>query len=149
MAIQARLDSVGLRLRHARKLRKLNQEQLAKLAGVKQPSISEIETGETKEITGPNLLKICKALHVRPEWLLTGEDPIEPLPAEDLTNDERELLAAYRGATAQWKLSIRYMARMQHDKQREKAAAYVLSSIFATPVPDERLGDDWTRPDKK
>lgn len=73
------LDTVGLRIRHARKeLRKLTQLQLASSAGIKQASLSELETGETKEISGPTLISLAKALRVRSEWLMTGELPMEP-----------------------------------------------------------------------
>lgn len=144
------IRSLGLRLRHARKImRKMTQAQLAKAAGVEQPSISELETGETKEISGPTLLAVSRALGVRAQWLVHGDEPIEPAFGDSINDDEQELLQLYRDSSPQWRLAIKYMAKMRHDKQREKAAAYVLSSIFATPVPDERLGEDWTRPDKK
>jgi len=141
------LDSFGLRLRYARKLRKFDQTQLASAAGIKQPSLSELETGETKEPTGPVLIALSKALKVRSEWLITGEDPIEP-DQTVLTQNERELLELYRGASNRWKLAIKYMAGMRNDEQQEKAGTFVLSQIFATPVPDAKLGENWTRPDK-
>jgi transcriptional regulator with XRE-family HTH domain len=70
------LDSLGLRLRYARKdLRKLKQSELATRAGIKQPSLSDLETGETKEISGPVLIALARELAVRPEWLITGKGP--------------------------------------------------------------------------
>lgn len=142
------LDNFGLRLRYARKLRKLDQKQLAAAAGIKQPSVSDLETGETKEPTGPVLIALSKALTVRPEWLMTGADPIEP-DSTVLTQNERELLELYRGASNRWQLAIKYMAGMRHEEQQEKAGAFVLSQIFATPVSDDKLGENWTRPDKQ
>lgn len=144
------ITTVGGRLRYARKLRQLNQHQLAKLAGIKQPSVSEIETGETKEISGPVLIALSKALRVRPEWLiLGGHEPVEPEPDTALSNDERELLQIYRGASSRWKVAVKYMAKLRQDEKQEEAIAYVLSLVTATPVPDSKLGDKWTRPDKK
>jgi transcriptional regulator with XRE-family HTH domain len=103
------LASVGKRIRHAREdLRKLTQKQLAAAAGIKQPSLSELETGETKEITGAVLIAIAKALRVRPEWLMTAE-----LPVEAGTNrDEQDLLDRYRQASDRLKTAIRYVAGM-------------------------------------
>lgn len=133
------IQTFGLRLRHARKeLRKMRQEDLAKAAGIKQPSLSELETGETKEVSGPVLVSLSKALRVRPEWLVTGELPIEP-NAEALSEDERELLERYREASGRWKIAVRYMAGLRHDAQQEEAATYLMSKIFATPVPDARV----------
>lgn len=145
------LPTFGLRLAHARKtLRKLTQKELAKAAGIKQPSLSELESGETKEVSGPVLIAIAQALRVRAEWLMTGVEPIEIDPAGWLlTTDERELLDLYRNATARWKIAIKYMAKLRADERQEEAVAYVLSMVSATPVPDEKLGDNWTRPDKK
>lgn len=144
------LGTVGLRIRYARKeLRKLTQPQLAAMAGIKQPSLSELETGETKEISGPVLIALAKALKVRAEWILSGEEPIEAEPAETLNADEKELLMLYREASGRWKVAIKYMAKLRHDDRQEEAVAYVLSKVAATPVPDSKLGDKWTRPDKK
>lgn len=121
------------------------------MVGIKQPSLSELETGETKEISGPVLMALSKALRVRAEWLVTGELPIEP-EATVLTSDERELLERYRGATNRWKLAIKYMAGLRADAHQDLAAEsmnVVFAKIAAEPVPDYKLGDKWTRPDKK
>lgn len=145
------LDTLGLRLRHARKeLRKLTQPQLASAAGIKQPSLSELETGETKEISGPVLIALARALRVRPEWLVTGEEPIESGPAT-LRSDERELLDLYAAASPKWRVAIKYMAKLRGDEQQDLASEsmnIVFAKIAATPVSDDRLGDNWTRPDK-
>lgn len=143
MPIREQLDTVGLRIRHARKeMRKMTQPQLAAASGIKQPSLSELETGETKEISGPVLISIAKALRVRPEWLVTGELPIGSDASAALTNDERELLEHYRGAAPRWKVSIRYMAALRGDAAQDEAAGsmnVVLAKIAATPVSDSRV----------
>lgn len=143
MPMRDGLPTVGLRIRHARReLRKLTQPQLAAAAGIKQPSLSELETGETKEISGPTLMAVAKALRVRPEWLLTGELPIERSAADDLAQDELELLANYRAAAPRWKVSIRYMAALRGDQAQDEAAGsmnIVLAKIAATPVADYRV----------
>jgi transcriptional regulator with XRE-family HTH domain len=150
--MESKLDSVGLRIRHARKERKLTQAELAKAATIKQASLSELETGETKEISGPTLIALAKALGVRPEWIMLNEEPIAPDPAYSLRSDERELIALYRQATERWKTAIKYVAQLRGDHAQELAAEsmnIVLARIAAEPVPDYKLGDKWTRPDKK
>jgi transcriptional regulator with XRE-family HTH domain len=147
------IQSLGLRLRYARKeLRKLTQPQLAALAGIKQPSLSEIETGETKEVSGPVLIALAKALRVRPEWLVNGDEPVEPNLAATLTPDEVELLQNYRSASKRWRLSLRLMSRLKADDAQDDLAESVnvlMAKISADPVPDSKLGDRWTRPDRK
>jgi transcriptional regulator with XRE-family HTH domain len=144
-------ETVGLRIRWARKeLRKMTQPQLAAAAKIKQPSLSELETGETKEISGPVLISLSKALRVRPEWVMTGDEPIEPV-TEVLSADERELLANYRGASSRWKISVRYMAGLRQDNDQEQVAEGVnmlLARILGSkPYPVEKMGPGWRRPD--
>lgn len=71
------MRDIGLRLRHARKLRKLTQVELAQKAGVKQASISDLERGESKSFRGVTLVGIARVLNVRAEWLSQGKGPME------------------------------------------------------------------------
>lgn len=145
------MQSVGKRLKTARKRRGLTQAALAGLAHVKQPSISEIETGETKIIAGDTLLKLCSALRVRPQWLLLDLGAMDE-GAESLPPDELDLLDKYRRASPRWKLAMRYLAGLQADKHQDEIAEGVnimLARVAAEPVPDAKLGSSWTRPDKK
>lgn len=147
------LTSLGLRLRHARRERgNMSQAALAKAAGIKQPSVSELESGETKEISGPTLIAIAGALKVRPEWLVNGKGAMNEDEFGNLAQDERELLTNYRAALPRWKVSIRFMARLKGDAEQDEAAEsmnVVLAKVSATPVADERLGPGWTRPDRR
>lgn len=147
MAIQ----DLGTRLRHARKTRKVSQADLAKGAGVKQPSISELESGETKEIGGGTLIAVCAHLKVRPEWLVTGRGAMDVNPFGELAEDERDLIERYRGATGRWKIAIRHMAALRGDAKQDEAADsmnFVLAKIAAEPIQAEDMKGNWTRPDK-
>lgn len=77
---------IGHRLKTARKLRGLTQQELAKLSGVKQASISDLERGESKSYRGTTLVSIAQSLKVRPDWLETGKGQMDgtqpPLPIE-------------------------------------------------------------------
>ena len=77
---------VGVRLRYARKLRSLNQVELAKKSGVSQAAVSELETGESRSPWGTNLVKLAQTLKVSPEWLSHGKGTMDarpdPLPPE-------------------------------------------------------------------
>lgn len=73
----AKMDTFGKRIRSARKLRRMNQVELAKKAGIRQPTLSDIETGETKMLEGGTLIALSGALEVRPEWIMSGQLPME------------------------------------------------------------------------
>jgi transcriptional regulator with XRE-family HTH domain len=68
---------IGLRLRHARKARRLTQVELANKAGIKQASVSDLERGESKSFRGATLVAMARVLNVRPEWLSHGKGPME------------------------------------------------------------------------
>ena len=63
------------RLKQARMNRGLTQKSLADLIGVSQAAIQKIETGKAANTT--RLVDLAKALNVRPEWLSSGNGPME------------------------------------------------------------------------
>lgn len=71
------MRDLSMRLRYARKERKLTQVELARLSGVKQASVSDLERGESKSFRGTTLLSLARALNVSPEWLSHGKGPME------------------------------------------------------------------------
>lgn len=73
------MDKLASRLKYARKMREMTQEELAHASGVKQSVISKIETGSN---TSPmSIFDLAKALNVRSEWLFAGP------PAKMLESD--------------------------------------------------------------
>src|SRR5688572_1474355 len=71
------MRDMSMRLRYARKERNLTQVELARLSGVKQASVSDLERGESKSFRGTTLLSLARALNVSPEWLSHGRGPME------------------------------------------------------------------------
>lgn len=139
---------LGERLREARKLRRMSQVQLAKAAGLKQPSISEIESGETKEISGPNLVTVAAALRVRPEWLVTGRGAMEPgvevAPGLAFRVEEAQAIKNLRDAIPEWRRYVLSLA-MTTDKQRQQ----LFLDMLAQHVPDEKVAAAYGRPGGK
>lgn len=152
---------LGKRLRHARLKRGLKQEQLAELAStpampISQAMISALEQRDSETTTA--IFALARALKINPEWLQTGlpandsgleTDAWKP-PSPDLAKDEASLLADYRKASDGWKLTLRLMGRTPPKDQPElsKNMNILMTTIFGNATPDERLGSDWTRPDK-
>ena len=75
------LLTLGERLNYAMSQAGMSQGMLAKQAGMAQPTIWRIATGRANGSS--KILDIAKALNVRPEWLVSGE---EPMTADDYSN---------------------------------------------------------------
>lgn len=74
--METKLSSIGERLIYARELRGIKSQQaLANLVGVRQSAIGNIESNARKRPR--DLLKIASVLRVSPEWLETGEGPMD------------------------------------------------------------------------
>lgn len=71
------LIEMGNRISKQRKFLKLTQEQLADRIGVSTQMISNLELGK-KAIRPENLVKICSALGVSADYLLTGVNSDNP-----------------------------------------------------------------------
>ncbi len=67
------METISQRIKQKREEMNISQDQLAKLAGMKQQSLQAIEAGVTKR---PRyLVELARALNCKPEWLLFGDDP--------------------------------------------------------------------------
>lgn len=129
------LTTVGLRLRYARKeLRKMTQPQLATAAGIKQPSLSEIETGETKEISGPVLVALCKALRIRAEWLISGAGTMEDSLGMTLQIEEAEAINRLRKGLPDWRRYVLGLAMVDSEHAQQ-----LLLTTMRQAVPDYKV----------
>jgi transcriptional regulator with XRE-family HTH domain len=79
---------MGARLRTARELAGLSQEQVAKMLSMRRPSISEIEAGQRK-VSSEELRKFSEVYDVKLAWLI-GSD------SEDEAADEKKIRLAAR-----------------------------------------------------
>ncbi len=76
--------TIAERLKHAREKRDLTQQQLAKIAGVTQSTIANIENGIRQKPRA--IISIAKALAVDPGWLESGKGQAYP---SNVTEAER------------------------------------------------------------
>lgn len=67
------------RLTIAREAQGLKKSHLAKMIGVQPPIMTEWEAGLVESPTAANIMKICEALSITPEWLMNGND--SPIPS--------------------------------------------------------------------
>lgn len=81
-------STIGQRLRIARKKRGVTQPELAKKVGVTKSSVSQWETGLTKNMDSGNLLGICRSLKIRPEWLQYGKGEMDTNEISSRSNVE-------------------------------------------------------------
>lgn len=72
--------SLSARLKQRRKELGYSQTQVAKLAGLSQPSYGDLENGKTQ--SSRSLVQIANALKASPEWLLTGEGEMLSVQAQ-------------------------------------------------------------------
>jgi transcriptional regulator with XRE-family HTH domain len=91
---------IGFRIKTARVQRQLSQSDLAEIVGVKQPSVSSWERGDT-DPTMDNLAMIANSLRVSIEWLgrgigeMTNESYV-PAQVNEHKPMEEELLQHFR-----------------------------------------------------
>ena len=69
-------------------------------------------------------------------------------PPEQLPDDELSLLRAYRSVSATHKMAAHNFLKAT-PKQVDMFTESILTQVFSTAVSDKKLGDTWTRPDKK
>lgn len=127
-----------MRLRHARKLRELTQDELAKASGIKQASISDLERGESRSFRGTTLVSLAQSLKVNPAWLAEGKGAMDgtepPLPPE-----------AMKVARNWLRLTPEIRSRVA-DMLDEMVKN---SSADKEPAPDHRVEQAYGRPSKK
>lgn len=108
------MSALGTRVRALRLSKRLNQTQLAELAGMSQAAIAKIETGATKSVTGVTLEALARVLSSTGAFLLNG--------AKDEDEHEESMVIAeiadiFRGLTLEDKQTILRIARgLVHEK---------------------------------
>lgn len=89
------MKTIGSRLRARRKELKLTQVQVAQRAGIKQGTLSELETDKTNAPAGLTLAGLCRALETNARWVLEGKgDHVASYPRSDSEQEAMELFQA-------------------------------------------------------
>jgi len=99
----------------ARERANLSQAQLAKLCGISQPSLSDIESGKTKSLRGKTLMRLAEALGQSPEWLAGDSGKADAFAPR--SHAEENLLAGFRRlTTAEKKIVLRMLRALVTDR---------------------------------
>jgi transcriptional regulator with XRE-family HTH domain len=93
----AGMAHVGTRVKARRKELGLKQVDVARLVGITQPSLSLIESGDTKSLRGMTLVGLARALRTSTRWVMTGKGPHELAP--QLSEQEETLLNTFLSLT--------------------------------------------------
>ena len=93
------------RLKECREIRGLSQKEVAATLKVSAPSVSNWESEKTRP-THDNLEKLADLYGVSVDYLLGRDAPVEtqkekPVPKDELSDDERELLRLFRQLNAE------------------------------------------------
>lgn len=81
---------IGKRIKLARELKGMTQEQLGKEVGMNKSTIQRYETGQVSKIKLPVVESLAKSLSVNPDWLIEKSDimdnlvEIQPFPYKNI-----------------------------------------------------------------
>ncbi len=115
-------DSFGSRLRFVRKRWYLTQPQLADISGVGVATVRRAENGYF-EPRLESARRLADALHVRVEWLLTGDSGVMVLPSHMTVDEQMQMRPSadsehpdtvlivgpgpwYRDADGEWQVDV-------------------------------------------
>lgn len=84
------LRTFGARLRLARESAEMGVNELGQASQTSGAVVTRLENGDANAPSAEIVILLAKAAHVRPGWLLTGEEPmrpplvrfVQPLPTE-------------------------------------------------------------------
>lgn len=87
------MNTLSERLAYALQDAGMTQADLGRAVGVSRSAISQILAQQCKGMKPEHLIRACRVLRVRPEWLVLGEDPMRPMI---VSQQDRLLWSAYQ-----------------------------------------------------
>jgi transcriptional regulator with XRE-family HTH domain len=106
--------AMGSRIRRAREKAGYDQGEFARLVGMSQSALSEVETGESKEPRASSFWRMVKLLQLSPAWLAEGKGDMRTTDEQ-----EQELLEAYRAMDERSRRSLLASARAMRESDDE------------------------------
>lgn len=118
------MDTIGKRIRARRKSLGLTQVDLSLRVGIKQPTLSQIESDQTKEMEASTLAGLCRELMLTPDYLIFGAGGAGD---DELALKASELLYILRALNRDKQDSLMNMAR----------------GLYSPPAPIKFPATDW------
>lgn len=121
---------LGDKLRGLRNAKGYTQQQVADMIGLKNKStLGSWEVGKS-EPDGYTLLRLCKIYDVEDIYLAfedvpstaTADEAIKNQSISGSSNEEQEVIVAYRNASPKEKNTVRYVLGLEEIKEEEKRA---------------------------
>lgn len=94
------MNTLGQRVRAARKAKGLTMEQLAKAIGVTKGLVAAWEADQVKEILSLKLIRLADFLEVSARWIAIGGETPMTAPIH-VDHDEHQLVMTYRALPKQ------------------------------------------------
>jgi len=97
------LDTIGKRIRYARKIKKLSLTDVKNMTGMSTGNLSELENDKFSPSSNA-LIAFRQLFNVSIDWILTGEPPMVPSSGETvnessgvyLSDEEKKFIESYR-----------------------------------------------------
>ncbi|WP_196798758.1 helix-turn-helix domain-containing protein [Burkholderia diffusa] len=134
------LKTLAERLKAAREYRRLTQDELARRSGIRQGSISKIESGETREIRSANLEKLALALDVSPYWLMFGDSDGRGEVVAESSISAQDLLRFYQALKPRSRSMIEHLIVLLYlddtgESSPSSSAKSIISLLRHPPKP--------------
>jgi len=121
------LDTVGKRIRYARKMNNLTLTEVKNLTGLSTGNLSDLENDKFMPSANA-LISFRKVFNVSIDWLLTGVPPItlakgEMVKEEQtlyLTEEDRELIEAFRALDEEKRRDIQGFIHVVNQSKKAK-----------------------------
>lgn len=126
------MNTPGARIRARRKQLGLDQTTLAERVGIKQPGLSAIETGETKQMEASTLAGLCRELRLTAEYIMFGAGSEADA---DLAVAEAELLYILRAIAPERREFLLGQARAVFSPPAPVLPAAIAHEIKRLPPP--------------
>jgi len=129
------LSTIGGRVKARRVALGLEQTQVAKAIGIKQPSLSAIEANDVKEVSARVIGGLCTALSLSWEYVMYGRADM----SESFAVAQSELLSIFRSLPDEaTRNSLLHSAKTLRDGLAAAAAA----THHRPPEPTAKIGPD-------
>lgn len=115
----------------------MSQSELARVVGIKPQSVQYLCSGGSDGTRSRYIMEIAVALNVRPEWLLTGEPPMENDGAIGLAQSPVEDRLASSPKAVQHLVET-VLEMSETGALTEEAAAALLKFLEVLPVRETR-----------